>query len=293
MRYTQKQLSVDQQLDYLESLGLTIENRETARHTLTHISMSRLKGYMLPFRMKNSKHFKEGITFNNVYNLYIFDSKLRKLLLSQLEKIEVSLRTQMSYVMSDLAGMFWYTNPSVFSSYEKHTKILRTISNELERSDDTLILNFRKKYEDPFPPSLIALEVCSFGTVSLLYDLTKAPHAKRRLAEIYGISDKVFESWMHTLVNLRNICAHHARLWDRRLKIIPAFPKKTAGPFIPQPSDTGKMWTIMSIIVFLLRTINPEASFIKQFRALLKEYPEADVADMGFPANWENEPLWL
>ena len=50
---------------------------------------------------------------------------------------------------------------------------------------------------------------------------------------------------------------------------------------------------VMSIILYLLQTINPNNTFVTRFKSLLAKYPSVDVTAMGFPSgNWQDEPLW-
>lgn len=108
----------------------------------------------------------------------------------------------------------------------------------------------------------------------------------------HGVSDSVFESWLHSIVYVRNICAHHSRLWNRVLRVRPLYPKKTAKHFIENIVPSNRIYYILSIIQYLLQTINPQTSFPQKIRDLFIEFPEISPTAMGFPANWENEHIW-
>ena len=117
----------------------------------------------------------------------------------------------------------------------------------------------------------------------VMYRWLRAGHSRRMVASFYGLSDTVFESWLHTLVYTRNICAHHSRLWNRHLRINAVVPRRTRLPFIDTPNDTKKIYYVLSIILYLLQTINSNNTFVSRFKLLLSEYPQVDVAAMGFP----------
>ena len=104
--YNQPHIKVEDQIKLLKSEGLSFENECRAKHLLNHISMFRLKSYLKPFRQHNSRCFKSGAKFEHAYTLYKFDSELRKMVCSELEKIEVSIRTQLSLTMASNAGIF-------------------------------------------------------------------------------------------------------------------------------------------------------------------------------------------
>ena len=70
-------------------------------------------------------------------------------------------------------------------------------------------------------------------------------------------------------------------------------PRRTRLPFVTIPSDTKKVYYVLSIILYLLQTINPNNTFVTRFKSLLAKYPSVDVTAMGFPSgNWQDEPLW-
>ena len=147
-------------------------------------------------------------------------------------------------------------------------------------------------YANPFPPTWMTFEVSSFGTLSMMSPWLRKGHARRHVANFYGVSDSVLESWRHSIVYVRNICAHHSRLWNRRLSINAIVPRRTRLPFVAIPSDTKKVYYVLSIILYLLQTINPNNTFVTRFKSLLAKYPSVEVTAMGFPQNWQDEPLW-
>ena len=286
-------LTSGNQIQLLKNRGLSFLNEPKALHLLDNISYFRLKGYLQPFvQNKQVGTFKNGAKFEDAYTLYKFDSALRKLICAEMEKIEVSLRTQISQEFSQAHGSYWFLNPLLFSNANKYTNILSSIESELRRSDDDQILTFRNKYSNPFPPSWMTMEVTSFGTLSLLLKYANGGRTKRKVASYYGIADTILESWIHSFVYVRNICAHHSRLWNKTLRVTGAFPRRTAMPFIQTNVQNDKVYYILCLVRYMLQTINPNSSFTARLKKLLNDYPTADIKAMGFPTNWENELLW-
>ena len=290
--YNQPQISVAQQIQLLKSQGLTFLDQRKAEHLLNNISLFRIKSYLQPFRLPGKRNFKPGSTFEEAYNLYKFDSELRKMICSELEKIEVSIRTQLSLIMGEVDGVFWFADSSNFRDTARHAGLLNSLRDELRRSDDDAIVRFRQNYTNPFPPSWMTFEVSSFGTLSMMYRCLNAGHARRDVARYYGLSDTVMESWLHSIVYVRNICAHHSRLWNRRLSINALVPRRARLPFISTPSDTKRVYYVLSILLYFLQTVNPNHTFVSRFKDLLSRYPNVDVAAMGFPTDWESQLLW-
>lgn len=290
--YNDPQISVDDQISLLKSEGLSFIDEGQAKHLLQNISMFRMKSYLKPFRQAGSRQFKSGSSFEDAYMLYKFDSELRKMICSELEKIEVSIRTQLSQIMGDYAGIYWFADAANFRNVAGHASLMRNLQNEICRSDDDAIITFRQNFSNTFPPTWMTFEVSSFGTLSMMYKNLNAGHARRQVAKFYGLSDTVMESWLHSLVYVRNICAHHSRLWNRRLSINALVPRRAQLPFIGIPNDTKRVYYLLSMVLYFLQKVNPNNTFTVRFNSLLAKYPRVDIAAMGFPVDWSSQPLW-
>ncbi len=188
-------------------------------------SYYRLSGYWYPLLADKQNHvFKVGARFDQAYGMYCFDRDLRQLLVKEMEKIEVSVRAKMIYVFSHQFGPFWYTCPEYFKKPQIHSETLEKIRTEFNRSDAQFIQAFKQKYSDELPPSWTAFEIISFGTISRLFSNSKPGKSKRRVADFFGLDDRTFSSWLHGFVYIRNVCAHHSRLWNRIMRIQPMIP---------------------------------------------------------------------
>ena len=260
---------------------------------MQQVSYFRIKSYLMPLMDDKVLHtFKSGTTFEQAFELYKFDSRLRKLVASELEKIEVSIRTQMAYILADEIDIYWFSDSINFANPIKHAATLANLKTELDRSDDDQILRFKNTYSDPFPPAWMTLEVASFGTLSMLFKLLKPNLTKRKIAGFYGVSDSVFESWLHSIVYVRNICAHHSRLWNKTLRIQPLFPRRTAHAFLSSTVRSDRVYYALCIIQYLLKTVNPSTTFPLRLKALLAEHLNVDINAMGFMKDWDKEALW-
>lgn len=209
----------------------------------------------------------------------------------------------MIYILSHSRGPFWYQDTKNFTRPLKHAETLTNIGQEYKRSDEEFIKAFQNKYSDPMPPSWMVLEVSSFGTLSRLYSYLTPGRDKRDIANYFGLPEVVFTSWLHSIVYLRNICAHHARLWNKEMQIQPVIPLSPKQPFLKQTTYTcpstgytlpfnNKVFFIVSMIIFFMNTINPKHKIQVKFKTLLAKYSNIDLRAMGFPAEWEKELLW-
>lgn len=283
MKYEKPPLTYQQQIEFLKSRGLVFDDESKAESQLSNVSYYRLSAYMLPF--KKNMHgdiideFRCGTTWKDVYNLYVFDRKLRLLVFDAIEKIEVAIRCQLVYVLSHKYGSHWQDNPDVLKAPYTRTlnngevktinvyaDIQRHLSEQLSNQQAELFIkHYCETYDEPVnPPSWMSVEI--------MY----------------------FISWLHTISYVRNICAHHARLWNREIKIVPSglrFSRDRVWISNPGKAKRSKIYYILCMINFLLQSVNPNSSFSERLKLLIKEY-KPKISAMGFPENRENENIW-
>lgn len=302
-QYSKPPLKYPELLSLLKSRGLAVENDAKALHLLEHIGYYRLSGYWYSLLKtpKTDHQFKDGASFDNAFRLYCFDRELRQLVLAEIEKIEVAVKSQMIHVLSHAFGPTWYTDSSRFNNHKnKHTITLNKLRDDFRQSRDDFVDAFKSNYTDYEPPCWIIMEVAPFGRISSLYKDLRGGRSKRAIADHFGLDDSTLASWLHCLVYLRNICAHHSRFWNRNLGITPQFPQKpgktwltyTTGISSPTGLKNERAFFVLSMILYFLQTVNPKNTFSQKLKSLLDKYPNIDVKAMGFPGGWEDELLW-
>jgi abortive infection bacteriophage resistance protein len=296
--FTKPPLSVLEQIELLKSRGMVIPDEARAEHYLNTISYYRLSGYMYPFLADKKLHlYKKDVTFDDILNLYRFDRELRQLIFTTIEKIEIALRTQIiNHFSKYFNDPFWYTNTTYFTDMKKHTDLLKGIFDNINRSrsNDVFIKHFYNSYNDPYPPVWITFETLSMGQLSILYSNTAKSPPRKTTADFFGVKELILISWLHSLVYVRNICAHHARLWNKDLRITVKLPKKTAHTWLSVGNLTDrKIYVVLGIIIYMLDTISPHHTFRQKIKGLITKYPNTDIAAMGFPKDWLSDPFWL
>ena len=293
--YQKPFLSYAEQITLLKGRGLSFKNEELALKILEKVSYYRLGSYWHTFlEDKQSKAFKENSSFDRAFEIYKFDMNLRKIIIAEIEKIEVAFRSKMAHILSLSNGSFWLEKRDLFSKSCEHKSLVLKIKEEIKRSDESLIVSFKKEYSNDIPPTFMLLEIASFGTLSKLYKNLKANKDKREIAQFFGLSDAVFESWLYSLVYVRNICAHYARLWNRKMRISPMYLETHKNQWlINKQVCNNRIYFVLSMLIYLLNIINPKHSFKQKLNALFLKYPIIDKPAMGFPANWQKEPLWV
>lgn len=195
MNYTKQPLTFEQQADLLISRGLQADRDFLVSH-LKSVYYYRITSYLYPFKMKGEK-FIPGTSFEIVWRRYTFDRWLRVLIMDAIERVEISVRTQVGYHFSHAKGPFGYTDglnlPKL--SQEEHGDLLNRLMEETDRSKEILVERFKNKHGDVHThlPIWIALEVMSFGILLTLFRGVE-PKIKQKIAVEYGIPDKVLWS---------------------------------------------------------------------------------------------------
>jgi abortive infection bacteriophage resistance protein len=298
MVYEKETYTVEKHIELLKERGLTIPDLEKAKHYLSHVSYYRLAGYWWPMQEDKEKHiFKAGSNFEDVISLYNFDRELRILLFDVIEKIEISLRTKMIYHLSHEYHAWWFQNMEIFNDSQALVKTLSAMQEEIDRSKDTFIKEHKKKYKDDlrFPPAWKTLELTSFGGLSKLYgNLKNTVAAKKAIAAEFGaVNHTYLPSWLQTIAQIRNYCAHHSRLWNKSLPGSPKLLKNPPNAWLENvPTDNNRLYIHLCIMRYMLNIIVPENSFSVKLLELMKKYPTVDPKAIGFLENWQNEPLW-
>src|ERR1700722_9774263 len=144
MRYSKPALTYEEQYDLIVSRGLVVEDRLRLIRWLKHISYYRLSAYFIPF--KTGDKFNQGATFDQVAGVYIFDRKLRLILLDAVERIEVALRTDLTYEITHAHGPFGHTDPKNFDPAFDHEEIMNEVREAESDSRETFISHYRSKY---------------------------------------------------------------------------------------------------------------------------------------------------
>ncbi|WP_308701643.1 Abi family protein [Pseudomonas poae] len=104
-----------------------------------------------------------------------------------------------------------------------------------------------------------------FGTLSTLYSgMTEGDQDE--ISTAYGISNgRVFASWLRSLNYLRNVCAHHSRLWNRNIidqpKLPPAEQVPALSVFHEDAHRGARPFMLLCITHHLMRAINPASSW--------------------------------
>lgn len=295
MRYEKGHLSFEAQADLLISRGLSAD-RSLLISRLENVNYYRLSGYLYPYRLSDNT-FKPGTTLERVWRHYTFDRRFRLIVMDAIERVEVSVRTRLIYELSAVSGAFGYAEHKALPNLTaaEYARWMEEISKEVNRSRETFVEHFKAKYGDTHAclPLWEAGEIMPFGFTLTMYRGV-SEGVKKRIAAYYLIPDEVLSSWLRTLNVIRNICAHHGRLWNRELGVKPFIPRRAKYQQWHEPVaiPRNRIFGVLTILRYLLMITAPQSKRESRLLTLLNEYPEISRWSMGFPDNWKESRLW-
>ena len=295
MRYDQQPIDFPAQITLLKERGMIFDDEENALKCLYSISYFRLASYWHHLEHRITRNFEPASRFEDVLVIYTFDHELRNLIFAAIQDIEIAFRTRVSHFLAMKYGTFWFLDATLFKDKEIHNNCIEKLKEEIDRSHEDFLKEHLQKYDEPsFPPSWKALEVASFGTLSKLYSNLTDTNVKKIVSRSFLLPSYLFlENWMKCTAVLRNCCAHHARLWNRRFSVIPKYPPHLPSTWINRPlRRPEKLYGQLCCLAYLEHSINPNSSFKKKLIQLMHAHPEISLKAMGFPENWQEETLW-
>ncbi len=304
MQYQKPALSLADQALQLQQRGLIINDLARVEHYLAHIGYYRLSAYCLTYETPTATgesrlhQFQSGTTFEQVLSLYIFDRKLRLLVMEAIERVEVAVRTSWAHAMSMRHGSHAHMQVALFKSPWEHTKDLARVAGEIDKSKETFVLHYRSQYSQPFlPPIWAIVETMTLGTLSRWFSNTQDTAAKKEVSKSLAMPTiEVLEDVLHALTPVRNTCAHHGRLWNRRFPMkLPSIKKYQTSLVSPESPhlQAHYLYNYLTILALVMRQINPTGSWASRVSALINsDLPPKHLQSMGFPADWATRPAW-
>lgn len=296
MRDFNKQYSSPQELvKLLKRRYLSIEDENKVEAYIRNIGYFRLSAYFYPFlKQPKEKHlFKDNSSFKKVMLIYRFDRKLRLLIFNEIEKIEVAIRsTIVNITAQETEDPFWMTNNDIFIDNEKFQNTLTLIEKEYQQSKEDFIKHFKETYSNNYPPAWELSEILPLGVLSSIYKNITSYNIKKKIARRFYLHVPVFQSWMTIMTLTRNSCCHHSRVWNKKYRLRPLNMRNMTRPWVADSIDQQRIFYNLCIIKYFADIVSPNNHIKKSLNDLFEEFPIIDKKAMGFPANWESEPLW-
>jgi len=295
---------------------MTVTDVPRATACLERIGYYRLSAYWYPYRKSTTDDdFRAGTTFSLGMDFYVFDKKLRLIVLDALERIEVGIRTDIALLLGK-HDPWAHRDPNLldgnfskkikrYKTVTPHQEWLRRLDDKFDRSKEDFAKHFKKKYHQTLPPIWVAVELWDFGTLSHFYAGMKMAD-RNTIAQRYGfksrhklLAGQMMETWLRMLNDIRNVCAHHSRLWNDNLSSRPAWTLKGGDPLLDHISEEGhsraRFYAAAVAMQYLLKTINPSSQWSSRLIEhidSLQENAQVNLQSAGFPQDWREQDIW-
>ena len=282
MGCTETHLTYDEQLEKFISRGMIVKNRDKAIERLKHISYYKIKQFSM-FFMDNNRTYKSNTSFEAVVQNFYFDKNLRMEFLKCSEKIELSIKNKIAYLLGAKYGVFGYLK---FSSWcdrsipknevqEEEKKFKKKIQNKMKIfSDNSIIKDFVVNNPSKTYLSIWRLsEVLTFGEALYLFDMMSQQN-KVSIARSYNFKVDEFTSYINNIKLVRNLCAHNMAIINLKLKTIP----KINNDFLKIIDKPNKIFTSILIMVYFIKNINPKYNFKNLYHTVCQLIKRKEVA---------------
>lgn len=220
---TKKATTLEEQVELLRSRGVEITCEEKAKECLLDIGYFRLCSYLFPFEKTYPKYSNrtheviDGTKLSDAVALYYFDFDLRNILNRYISRIEVTLRTYITYTLSNKYkdSPVWFIDPNVVKA-----DFIRDFDSVYEsiRKKPVIKRHHKKYINDKYAPAWKTIEYMTFGNIENLYANLSSISDKMDISRHFGVRQTaIFENYIKTIRTLRNTCAHGGILFDLRL----------------------------------------------------------------------------
>lgn len=284
--FREKGLTPHQQVEALSSRGLEMGDTHKARRHLEHINYHRLLPYWEGM-LEGDGRFLEGSTFESVLRRYTFDRKLRLLMLDAIERLEVSIRSRWSNHMAVRHGPLCLADGELFQDHRAHQRSYESVLHFYVGSEDEYVRRFRERYaRGQAPPVWICSEMLSLGQLAHWLANLRDPRDLHAVCYTYELHGDCFLSFLNHLTEVRNLAAHHSRLFNRKLPEF-LFPEDLPnGLNSLENSSQGSIYNTVVMLDYLLGVISPGHSWTRRLAHSLSRHVDLPQ-EMGFPPGWQ------
>lgn len=301
---------INDQLDILKERGMNVPNESQAITYLKSFGYYRLSGYWYPFRIierdqcsRKITHldkFKDASYFTDAIEVYNFDKKLRENIFSALESIETGLKMAIAYEMGRIDTCAHHNKNLFEASFsdsenlEGYCKWFKKYKDSIESAERKEVGFVKHNIENYGKlPIWVAVELWDFGSMSKYYSNLKQEY-RDSIAKKLGVDGTVLASWIKSLNYIRNICAHHMRIWNANMTV-----RSTGKVKFLSGLRTNRIFYYLCVIKYLLDKLElGNEGWSEKIIELLGAFPEVNnnsinIYQMGAVREWEKNKLWI
>jgi abortive infection bacteriophage resistance protein len=303
----------EEQLQILRDRGLQVDNDAGALATLQRVGYYRLAGYFYPLRRMmgdgtptRRDEFVDGASLALVLSLYEFDKSLRLLVLDAIERLEVAIRVAIAYRLGRLHPEA-HLDPRFLDARfcqarranepSAHGKWCQRLDEAFRKSSEDFVGHHRTRYQGRMP-IWVAIELWDFGMLSFFYQGLAYKHRDAIARGVGQLKPDQLVSWLRTLNFVRNVCAHHSRLWNRSVPEVPSIPPADQIPMLAHVAALGaeyRLYGALSCMRYLLRSVHADGDWHGKLATHIEQFPQSNLVSLsaaGFPNNWRQQVLW-
>jgi abortive infection bacteriophage resistance protein len=270
--------TVEQQIALLESRGMVFDYTiEKVKEILLDIGYYRLGFYWNPFEIDSKHNFAEGTKFSDVVKLYYLDVDLKNILNKALNRIEINLRTQLIYIVSNEYPKMptWFANKKVMTSSFVN-QFPKYYDDKFKDKNKPIKKHHQNYPNDIYAPAWKTLEFLTFGSIYSIFYSIKENDVKIKIAQHYGFNSlKSFRNFFQTIIFIRNICAHSGLLYDSNTPL-----EISTTPFFKfNNNNKHSLDSAIKVILYFLEkiSINRKSIIEKEIQQLFNSFENNDV----------------
>ncbi len=307
--------SYSELVNLLISRGMIVPDKNRAERKLSQIGYYRLSGFWYPCREfrtisrqadsgikkkpQREDFFQPNINFNDIIDLYLFDKRLRLLILDAIERIEIHVRSVIAHELGRRDPLAYqsdvFIHPAKMKDVTDRSGKIRNYWREwtenhefkLRQSrEECIIHHFSRSMAVPF---WVAIEAWDFGTMSKYYENLKKNYQSDVCIRLDIPKPDILKQWLQEINILRNKCAHHTRIWNSSYRNpLPTIKNAYFNTLNLDRNARKRMFGMICILWFLVKKIGPSSDWLDNVRKVINSKPSMDSCPntaMGFPDN--------
>lgn len=275
-------------LEHWKTKNLIISDTDKVLDIIVKHNYYRLSGYAKSKCFYTKEHaFIKGTSFDDIYNLYLFDGELRSLVLKLTEEIELNFRSYIAYYIADNFGPLGYLNSTNFFNSDDHKDFKNIVKSKVNKYKNKPFVKWNTEHHGSDLSIWILVEILSFTNLSLLYSNLIETDRKKIIFNNYSskavTANATFvRDWIHSICDVRNICAHYEKL----------FNLSSISFKMPKEYDKEKNNTLFALLLICKELILDDLKwnkFVQDLDDIISKYGIKKAYLSGFSFDWKNK----
>jgi abortive infection bacteriophage resistance protein len=274
-------LSISQLADHLIEKGLIAPSKKTLVEAISTHGYYRLRGYWLTFECNG--RFNPGTTLISILEIEEFNREISSFIFAQIAPMEICLRAQMCNILANHYGPEALHKPEAFRVHRDFDHLQCIIERETKQAlkiKKPMAVHHIDKYGKL--PIWVEVENSSLGTLSKAYENLANKKVASEIAAKFEITWPFLKNWLRHLTQIRNICAHHDRIYNKMFTVKPRLHSEY------QSLETSRLFPTFIVLFRLHEALDTNQTNLlrQQLGRIIDAHPTVDLKPIGFPENW-------